>query len=153
MMLVVPSMTTDQDTLPLSYPEVHDDPFANIFYEIDLTATAPGFDPTPQCGVTVPMYSDLKRHNMGPDLAESTGQAIDPFFITARLWGIADSAPYLHDGRAMTLTEAIEMHGGDAQKASEAFMALKVSERADLLEFLYTLRTPLDPAAGVEAAP
>ena len=36
-------------------------------------------------------------------------------FITARLWGVADTAPYLHDGRATTLFQAINAHGGEAQ--------------------------------------
>jgi CxxC motif-containing protein (DUF1111 family) len=31
---------------------------------------------------------------------------------TAPLWGVADSGPYLHDGRANSLAEAIELHGG-----------------------------------------
>ena len=70
------------------------------------------------------------------------GDALDAHFITARLWGIADSAPYLHDGRASTLTEAILSHGGEASAAAAAFDALADEEEAAVIVFLRTLRTP-----------
>lgn len=146
----VPTLTTERRSLPLSYPEVPTDPFANVFYEIDLTAAAPGFDPVDGGGVAVPLYSDLKRHDMGPELAEATGSPLDAQFVTARLWGVADTAPYLHDGRAGMLSEAIMMHGGEAAAARDAFAALSAEQQADLIAFLWTLRTPLAPAAGIE---
>ena len=56
---------------------------------------------------------------------------------------MADTAPYLHDGRALTLTEAITLHGGEAQEARDAFIqTLDDEEKADLLAFLRSLRTP-----------
>ena len=67
---------------------------------------------------------------------------MDPFFTTARLWGIADSAPYLHDGRAATLTEAILAHGGEAQIDSDNFAALSNRKQRQLLAFLRTLKVP-----------
>ncbi|MCX6021817.1 MAG: hypothetical protein NTZ05_08815, partial [Chloroflexi bacterium] len=33
-------------------------------------------------------------------------------FKTKELWGVGDTAPYLHDGGAPTLDAAIRMHGG-----------------------------------------
>jgi len=80
---------------------------------------------------------------MGPELAEDFGDDIDAEFITARLWGIADTAPYLHDGRALTLTDAILMHGGDAQTERDNFAALPDAQKLELLDFLRTLRTPV----------
>ncbi len=65
---------------------------------------------------------------MGPDLAESTGDVLESYFQTARLWGVADTAPYLHDGRAATLTEAILWHGGEAESAAIFFDSLADDE-------------------------
>ena len=91
----------------------------------------------------VPLFADLKRHDMGPELAESFGEERAAQFTTARLWGVADTAPYLHDGRALTLTEAIVLHGGAAQEARDAFVeTLDAQEQETLLTFLRALRTP-----------
>jgi CxxC motif-containing protein (DUF1111 family) len=61
---------------------------------------------------------------------------------TPPLWGVQDSAPYLHDGRAETLTEAIVMHGGEATPSAANFIALDYVSRRAVLEFLATLRSP-----------
>jgi CxxC motif-containing protein (DUF1111 family) len=79
---------------------------------------------------------------MGPGLAESAGMPLDEVFITARLWGVADTAPYLHDGRATTLSEAILFHGGEAQGPRDHFESLRADERVNVLEFLRALKTP-----------
>ncbi|HSM13876.1 MAG TPA: di-heme oxidoredictase family protein, partial [Thermoanaerobaculia bacterium] len=73
------------------------------------------------------------------------GEVANDEFTTARLWGVADTAPYLHDGRATTLEEAIEFHGGEAQGARDAFLALGPADRDELLVFLGKLRTPKRP--------
>jgi hypothetical protein len=100
----------------------------------------------PELRTEVPFYSDLKRHDMGPGLAESAGFELDPLFITARLWGVADTAPYLHDGRATTLTQAILYHRGEAQQARDKFDALTGQDRVKVLEFLRSLKTPRSAA-------
>ena len=38
-------------------------------------------------------------------------------YLTPRLWGMADSAPYLHDGRAPSFDYAIAGHGGEEAAA------------------------------------
>ncbi len=141
----VPIMNTRSAHLPLAFPEVETDPAANVYYRIDLRGTA-GFKRNRDRGVSVRMFSDLKRHDMGPDLAEATGAELDSQFITARLWGIADSGPYLHDGRALTLTDAILMHGGEAQDESDYFASLPPDDQLRLIMFLRTLRTPRNPS-------
>jgi CxxC motif-containing protein (DUF1111 family) len=55
---------------------------------------------------------------------------------------VADSAPYLHDGRAATLEDAIRLHGGQGQRAAKIFAALKGEEQTQLVAFLKTLRAP-----------
>jgi hypothetical protein len=141
----VPALRTDSTELTHSFPEVNEDPSQNVYYTVDLTDEPTGFHQVGD-GVRVPLFADLKRHDMGPDLAESTGGELDAQFTTARLWGVADTAPYLHDGRAQTLTDAILMHGGEAQFASDAFAALNDNQKRKILAFLRTLRTPVDPA-------
>jgi CxxC motif-containing protein (DUF1111 family) len=95
----------------------------------------------------VEAFTDLLIHDMGPALAGEvtfgTPQASDPpmetteaEWRTAPLWGISSVAPYLHDGRAPTLNEAILMHGGEGQASRDAFSALTELQRQDILEFL-----------------
>lgn len=145
----VPALETNTRFLDYAFPEVETDPTQNVYLSTNLTKEA-RFDKNNQGGVTVPSYSDLKRHNMGPLLAETTGNpAVDPFFVTPRLWGIADTAPYLHDGRALTLRQAISMHGGEGQFAANNFLALSSSDQKNLLQFLNSLRTPSVIAAGI----
>jgi hypothetical protein len=148
-----PSLTATHRELPLRFPEVATDPWANVFSRIDLTRPPMRF-PKAGAGIEVPLFADLKRHDMGPGLAEDFSLASDEVnreFTTARLWGIADTAPYLHDGRATTLTDAISAHGGEAQQQRDRFVALSEDQRGELLAFLRSLRTPEDPAREIVA--
>jgi CxxC motif-containing protein (DUF1111 family) len=61
---------------------------------------------------------------------------------TPPLLGLRHMQRYLHDGRAETIEQAIEMHGGpesEAMPAAEAFGALSDDERAALLKFVTAL--------------
>ena len=49
---------------------------------VDLSASPAGFPLEPGGGLQVYCLSDLKRHDMGPELAESTGHGLDAQFIT-----------------------------------------------------------------------
>ena len=144
-----PFLATDSRYLTYSFPEVAEDPEANVFYESDLSQKPAGFTKTKRGGLMIRLFADLKRHYMGPELAETFGNPLDAEFTTARLWGVADTAPYMHDGRALTLGEAILMHGGEAQEARDQYVALPEQDKAKLLKFLMSLRTPLNPAADL----
>jgi hypothetical protein len=89
----------------------------------------------------VRLYSDLRRHRMGPALAEARDEDGVPAdeFLTPPLWGVARSRPYLHDGRAPTLEDAILLHGGEAQASADAYAALDDPGRAPLRVFLTSL--------------
>lgn len=63
---------------------------------------------------------------------------------TPALWGVADSAPYMHDGSAATLRDAITQHRGDAKSVSERYKALAPEDQAAVLAFLGTLKAPPD---------
>jgi CxxC motif-containing protein (DUF1111 family) len=112
---------------------------------------------TPDLGSVSGLYSDLLLHRMGeqlegigsynrpppqePDRSPGDGPLPDEW-RTPPLWGIADSGPYLHDGRAATLEQAIQFHAGQAERAAERFNALGPGERTQLIAFLKSLRAP-----------
>jgi hypothetical protein len=91
--------------------------------------------------MTVELWSDFKRHDVGAALADSKAfnQIAANQFITPPLWGVADSAPYLHDGRAATLGDAILAHAGDAQAVRNAYAALTADQQLQIQQFLATL--------------
>ncbi len=96
----------------------------------------------PKSSANVRLFSDLKRHDMGPELADRhVGSDGIPtsVFLTRPLWGLADTAPYLHDGRAPSLPEAIVAHGGEATASRDAYLALSADGKADLHVFLLSL--------------
>jgi CxxC motif-containing protein (DUF1111 family) len=112
---------------------------------------------TPNLGSVEGLYSDLLLHRMGADLVG--GGSYDDRRIppndspvvdgaqpgewrTPPLWGVADSAPYLHDGRATTFNEAIVLHGGQGLRSAERFRKLVPAEQAQLMAFLATLQAP-----------
>ncbi|MCG8421682.1 MAG: hypothetical protein MJE77_27495 [Proteobacteria bacterium] len=89
----------------------------------------------------VRLFSDLRRHDMGEKLAtrRRQGGVAGSVFLTRPLWGLAETAPYLHDGRAPTVHDAIRLHGGEASAARNRYLALTESERACLRVFLLSL--------------
>ncbi len=89
----------------------------------------------------LPCYSDFLLHDMGDDLADGIvqGVATGSEFRTQPLWGICSTGPYLHDGRALTVEEAILAHGGEGLAARDAFAGFSDDQKADLVEFLFSL--------------
>jgi hypothetical protein len=125
---------------------------------IDLTADHPdnvlrirgrevrfgSFEKTSSGGAIVRLYGDLKRHEMGDALAENIdetelGGLGEQVWLTKELWGVGSTAPYLHDGRATTLTEAILDHGGEALESRDAAAALSEADFAAMIAFLDNL--------------
>lgn len=94
-----------------------------------------------QGGALVALYGDMKRHDMGPALAESIDDEGIPasVFLTENLWGVGSTAPYLHDGRATTLTEAILLHGGEAQASRDGYVGLEAADQSAIIAFLNNL--------------
>lgn len=96
----------------------------------------------PKSSLVVQLFSDLRRHDVGEALADPHDDPEDiprSVFLTRPLWGLAETAPYLHDGRAATIPAAILAHGGEAQAARDAFAALPPGDQADLHVFLLSL--------------
>jgi CxxC motif-containing protein (DUF1111 family) len=87
-------------------------------------------------------YTDLLVHDMGRGLSDgiAEGEASEREFRTAPLWNVAVTGPpYLHDGRASTLFDAIGAHGGEAETAARRFTALSKTDQQALVEFLKSL--------------
>lgn len=147
-----PSLRTESRFLNYSFPEDPTDPEANVYLTVDLAQKPPRFRQTRRGGLIVPLFGDLKRHDLGAALGEQfqgADERRNREFMTAELWGVADTAPYLHDGRALTLNGAIMAHGGEAEAVRTAYANLDTTARGQLIAFLRTLRTPADPNADV----
>ncbi len=99
----------------------------------------------------IPMYSDLLLHDMGPEMADGIEMnvASGAEFRTHPLWGVAAGGPYLHDGRADTLREAIGWHGGEGSGSRDAFEALSDDEQADVIAFLESLGGSAQRSTGL----
>ena len=114
----------------------------------------------PRLGRVNGIYSDLLLHDMGDrmrasggygspsvivdkatnkDKTQASGEAAATEWRTAPLWGVATSKPYLHDGRADTLDEAIRLHGGEAAATSERYAKLSTIDHNALILFLRSL--------------
>ncbi len=97
----------------------------------------------------IPAYTDLLLHDLGAGLADGfpMNEASGSEFRTQPLWGIAAASPYLHDGRAQTIDDAIRWHGGEAEPSRNAYTVLPPGARDELIAFLESLggkerRTP-----------
>lgn len=97
---------------------------------------------------TIRPYTDLLLHDMGPGLNDgyTEGGATSAEWRTPPLWGLglfpaSQGGSYflLHDGRAHSVYEAIDLHGGEGRASRDAFRALSQSESDQLLRFLQSL--------------
>ena len=148
------------------------DPKRPVAFDILTDAQPPRAEARAGGGATIRLYGDLKRHAMGRVLADHTGPSEPDTadgsslmydgkavkipadqFLTAELWGVGNTGPWLHDNRAGTLREAILLHGEDqpplagqagrseAQESRDAFRARPAAEQDALVSFLLSLRT------------
>ena len=120
----------------------------------------------PRLGRVNGIYSDLLLHDLGDrmrasggygspsiivdrakskDQSLASGEASPNEWRTPPLWGVANSGPYLHDGRAETLDEAIRLHGGEAAATSERYGKLSTADHNALILFLRSLTVSARP--------
>jgi len=88
---------------------------------------------------TVPLYSDLLLHAVGTGDGIGQAAAMPNEIRTPALWGLRFRRPLLHDGRAATVSDAIQAHGAEADLARQGFDALAPASRTALLAFLGSL--------------
>jgi CxxC motif-containing protein (DUF1111 family) len=87
-------------------------------------------------GRQVEAFSDFLLHDVGTGDGIVQGAARANELRTAPLWGLSKSAPYLHDGGAATIAEAIQRHSNQGARSASAFAGLPRLAREELLKFL-----------------
>jgi CxxC motif-containing protein (DUF1111 family) len=102
------------------------------------------FRPTPEPTKPEPKPQEIVQKGAPP---KPPAVAAPQEWRTPPLWGVRDSGPYLHDGRAKTLEEAIALHGGQAEDSAKKFGALSLQDKQKLVAFLKTLVAPEQLAA------
>jgi len=103
--------------------------------------------------INVPAYTDFKLH----DITDPNDHDIEPldmnqsvwspkfkagnrYFLTKRLWGVANEPPYFHHGLFTTMRRSILAHSGEALESRKAFESISKYEQDSLIEFLKTLQ-------------
>ncbi len=93
-------------------------------------------------------YTDLLLHDMGASLDDNytEGTAKTYEWRTPALWGLGLSPKsqggqyfLMHDGRAKSIEEAIQLHGGEAATSRTNYTQLPVQEKEAIIKFLKSL--------------
>jgi CxxC motif-containing protein (DUF1111 family) len=154
------------DTDPVADPEFAGTEFGDLAFFMTLVGPPPrggnADDPTVQFGEKlfsligcarchvpemqgpdgpVPLYSDLLLHHVMKRTFRGMAESGAPagFYRTPPLWGISQTAPYMHDGRAESLVEAINAHRSEANRVRLAFKRIPQSYRNAIIAFLNDL--------------
>ncbi len=144
-----PAVLRESMTDFLSFVEnLSDKPFRDFTHKLKGAMQATG-DSTiaPLDHQTIHPYTDLLLHDMGPALADGQQDfaASGSEWRTQPLWGLGlqkvvnGHTRLLHDGRARDVSEAILWHGGEGERAKEAFRNLSQQDREALLKFIDSL--------------
>jgi mono/diheme cytochrome c family protein len=100
---------------------------------LDVLSGADQIEPLPASEVSSERATKEKPSKFGAGARE---------WRTPPLWGVRDSAPYLHDGRAETIATAVAMHGGEGLLAAQSFGKLTAKEQMEIEQFLQSLAAP-----------
>ena len=87
----------------------------------------------------VPLFSDLLLHDIGTGDGIAQADAGPEEIRTPALWGLRFRRPFLHDGSAATVDQAIRRHEREAEQVRERYVQLSEEDRAALLAFLRSL--------------
>ncbi len=121
-----------------------------LYSDLLLHAMSPELADTPSYGAFLagadaqPANANPNPNPAGARPARRAGLVTEEEWRTPPLWGLRDSAPYLHDGRAPTLDDAIRLHGGEATAAARRYRQLPPRDQAQLQAFLVSLVAPED---------
>jgi hypothetical protein len=140
----LPTLELDDPKLDARAPQTPGQDRPAFIVDVAKDGDGPKIEPKYAGATTtylVHLFSDLKRHDMGASLASPAPQGTIParMFLTRPLWGLAETAPYLHDGRAPTIQDAIVLHDGEAAAARDAYLALDAPAQASVRVFLTSL--------------
>ena len=96
--------------------------------------------PEPDASTLGPLAEGQSRERRSTDSGANRQE-----WRTPPLWGVRDSGPYLHDGRADTLDQAIALHGGQGKDPATRYFGLPPRRRQEVRAFLKSLVAPVDP--------
>jgi Di-haem oxidoreductase, putative peroxidase len=168
----VPNLAINRDRrivdVETAFDPVNGGPFNGLFASVTSLVSAPAAALAAARPVLPPLqpaagdpflvrnfFADLKRHDLGPAFYERNFDgSLHKTFMTAPLWGVATTAPYGHDGRSVTVEQAILRHGGEAQDARDVFASLSRINQLWILDFLGSLELfpPDDTASSLQRA-
>ncbi|MCA8989006.1 MAG: c-type cytochrome [Planctomycetaceae bacterium] len=111
---------------------------------------------SPEVGGVKGVYSDFLLHVVEEDYGDTTyldpsdwqDQPLPNEWKTPPLWGVADSAPYWHDGSCDSLEQAITKHARQAKRVMASYEKLNAKDKASIISFLKTLRAPVLPESS-----
>lgn len=88
---------------------------------------------------SVPLFSDLLLHDIGTGDGIVQGVAEANEIRTPALWGLRLRRPFLHDGSAATIDDAVRRHAGEALRAMQGVARMTDADFRALIAFLKTL--------------
>jgi CxxC motif-containing protein (DUF1111 family) len=88
---------------------------------------------------SVALFSDLLLHDIGTGDGIPQASALPNEIRTPALWGLRARRPFLHDGSASTVVEAIGRHKGEAERVRQRFDSLPPEQKSALITFLQSL--------------
>jgi CxxC motif-containing protein (DUF1111 family) len=114
-----------------------------------LTTSAPGtvinggnFTVPPALGnKIIHPFSDYLLHDIGTGdgIVQNGGQSTANKLRTMPLWGTRTRTRHMHDGLALTFTDAILRHAGEATAVINTFRSLSNAQRNQIVAFLQSL--------------
>jgi CxxC motif-containing protein (DUF1111 family) len=109
-------------------------------------ATRPDYPIAQLAGIQAFVFTDMLLHDLGDALADGTrgidGEAGSRDWRTAPLIGLRFNRTFMHDGRALSIRDAIEDHassGSEANESVDLFHAMDPAQQQALLEFVGAL--------------
>jgi CxxC motif-containing protein (DUF1111 family) len=86
-------------------------------------------------------YSDFLLHDIGTGdgIVQNGPPDTRNKVRTMPLWGLRTRVEFLHDGRALDLYQAIELHRNEADESADLFDRLSTSDKASIMAFLKSL--------------
>ena len=86
-------------------------------------------------------YSDFLLHDIetGDGIVQVGPQDTANKLRTAPLWGLRMRPRFMHDLQSLTIDDAIERHGGEAEHVTDRFRELRQTQRDELITFLESL--------------
>jgi CxxC motif-containing protein (DUF1111 family) len=86
-------------------------------------------------------FSDFLLHDIGTGdgIVQAGPQDTARKLRTAPLWGLRMRPRFMHDLQSLTLEDAIERHGGEAEHVTDRFRELTPAQRQELITFLESL--------------